>query len=100
MRTNFLLALLCLCIQTSWAQTAYWTSYNFTVKPGSDATVLQLANDYFALTQQQKGFLLICMKIISETKTTTIVILLFGLVLLMQWEISTPLMLVMPGNCF
>ena len=81
------MALLCLCIQTSWAQTAYWTSYNFTVKPGSDATVLQLANDYFAAnpTAEASG---ICMKIISETKTTTIVILLFGLALLMQWEIN------------
>lgn len=55
MRTNFLLALLCLCLQMSWAQTAYWTSYNFTVKPGSDATVLQLANDYFAANPTAEG---------------------------------------------
>jgi len=47
MKYSLFSALLCLFVHTGWAQSAIWTSYNFTVKTGSDAAVLQLANDYF-----------------------------------------------------
>lgn len=55
MKYSITSALLCLFFQMSWAQTAYWTAYNFTVKPGSDETVLQLTKNYFEENPTPEG---------------------------------------------
>ena len=36
-----------LVLYTSFGQTRYWTSYNFTVEPQNEAAVYKLVDDYF-----------------------------------------------------
>ena len=62
-------------------------------------TVLQLANDYFTANPTAEGVSAYLYENHFRDQDNNYSHSLFGLALLMQWEINMPPMLVMPGNC-